>query len=167
MAAGSPAPSMMVVVSLSIVIFFAWPRSSSVDGVEPDPEILGDGAAVGQDRKVFEHGFPPIAIARCFHRCDLDRAPELVDDERRERFALDVLRNDEQRTAGARHQFQQRQEVLHRADLLLVDQDEWIDRGRLPCARDRSRNTARDSRGRTAFPRRSRARSRASCLLRR
>ena len=70
--------------------------------LELDPEVLGDGAAVGQDRDVFEHGLPAIAVTRRLDRGDLERAAQLVDDERRERFALDVLRDDQQRTAGAR-----------------------------------------------------------------
>src|SRR5258705_8422183 len=41
-----------------------------------------------------------------------------------ERFAIDVLRDDDQRTAAPRHLLEQREEVLHRADLLLVDQND-------------------------------------------
>jgi hypothetical protein len=46
--------------------------------------------------------------------------------QRRQRFAVDVFRDDHERTARARHLLEQRQEVLHRADLLLVDQDDRV-----------------------------------------
>src|SRR3989440_2547819 len=49
---------------------------------------------------------------------------ELVDHERGQRLALDVLRDDQERLARARHLLEQRQHVLHHADLLLVNQDE-------------------------------------------
>ena len=39
---------------------------------------------------------------------------------------LDVLGDDQQRPAGLRDQLQERQEVLHRADLLLVDENDRI-----------------------------------------
>ena len=117
---------MMVVLSLSIVIFFAWPRSVERDRLEPDAEVLGDGAAARQDGDVFEHRLPAIAVARRLDRRDLERAPQLVDDERRQRLTLDVFRDDEQRPAGLCDELEHRQQILHRADLLLVDQDDRI-----------------------------------------
>jgi hypothetical protein len=54
---------------------------------------------------------------------DVERAAQLVDDERRERLALDVLGDDEQRLALLGDLLEQRQQVLHRRDLLLVDED--------------------------------------------
>ncbi len=57
---------------------------------------------------------------------DLDRAAELVDDERRERLALDVLGEDEQLAALLEHLLEEREQVGHRADLLLVDEDERV-----------------------------------------
>jgi hypothetical protein len=57
---------------------------------------------------------------------DLQRAAQLVDDERRQRFTFDVFRDDQQRTAEARDLLEDRQQVLHRADLLLVDQDDGV-----------------------------------------
>ena len=54
---------------------------------------------------------------------DLERAAELVDDQRRERLTLDVLGDDEQRLAALRDLLEHREQVLHRRDLLVVDQD--------------------------------------------
>jgi hypothetical protein len=89
-------------------------------------EVLGDGLAARQDREVFEHGLPAIPIAWCLHRGDLKRTAQLVDHDGRERLALDVFRDDQQRTAGSRDQLQQRQQVFHRADPLLVDENHRI-----------------------------------------
>ena len=44
---------------------------------------------------------------------DVERAAELVHDERRERLALDVLGDDEERLARARDLLEQREQVLH------------------------------------------------------
>ena len=97
-----------------------------LDVLELDAEVLGDGVAAGQDRDVFEHRLAAIAEARRLDRRDLQRAAQLVDDQRRQRFTLDVFRDDQQRTAEARHLLEHRQQVLHRADLLLVDQDDGV-----------------------------------------
>ena len=97
-----------------------------LDRLELDPEVLGDRASARQDRDVFEHRLAAIAEARRLDRGGLQRAAQLVDHEGRERFAFDVFRDDQQRTAEARHLLEHRQEILHRADLLLVDQDDRV-----------------------------------------
>ena len=56
-------------------------------------------------------------------RGDVQRAAQLVDDQRGQRLALDVLGDDQQRLAGLGDLLEDRQQVLHRGDLLLVDQD--------------------------------------------
>ena len=109
-----------------MVTFLALPRSSSLIDLELDAEVLGDRAAAGEDRDVFEHRLAAIAEARRLDGGRLQRAAQLVDDQRRERFAFDVFRDDQQRTAEARHLLEHRQQVLHRADLLLVDQDDRV-----------------------------------------
>ena len=91
---------MIVVLSLSMVTFLACPRSSSVIVLELDAEVLGDRLAAGQDGDVFEHRLAAIAVAGRLDGGDLQRAAQLVDDERRQRLALDVLRDDQQRPAG-------------------------------------------------------------------
>src|SRR5579862_1580731 len=97
-----------------------------LDVLELDAEILGDGAAAGENRDVLEHGLAAIAEARRLDGRDLQRAAQLVDHKGRQRFAVDVFRDDDQRTSAARHLFEQRQQILHRADLLLVDQNDRI-----------------------------------------
>ena len=51
------------------------------------------------------------------------RAANLVDHQRRQRLALDVLGDEQERLAGLGDRLENRQQVLHRRDLLLVDQD--------------------------------------------
>ena len=52
MASFLPAPSMIVVLSLSILTFLARPRSLSVDVFELDAQVLEDRLAAGQDGDV-------------------------------------------------------------------------------------------------------------------
>jgi hypothetical protein len=68
----------------------------------------------------------PISSVTEARRLDGDgreRAAQLVDDDRRERLALDVLGHDHQRLAGLDDLFQDGQQVLHGADLLVRDED--------------------------------------------
>ena len=91
---------MIVVVSLSMVTFLAWPEVVELHRLEPDAEILGHRLAAGQDGDVLEHRLAAIAEAGRLDRRDLERAAQLVDDERRQRVALEVLGDDQQRPAG-------------------------------------------------------------------
>ena len=102
MAAEAPAPSTIVVLSLSIVIFLALPRSSSLMFSSLMPRSSVMARAAGQDRDVLEHGLAAIAEARRLDGGGLQRAAQLVDDERRQRLTFDVLRDDQQRTAEPR-----------------------------------------------------------------
>ena len=79
--------------------------------------------SAGQDRDVLQHRLAAIAEARRLHGRDLEAAAQLVDHERGERLALDVLGDDDQRLAGLHHRFQQRQQLLQSGQLLFVDQD--------------------------------------------
>ena len=56
----------------------------------------------------------------------LSSAAQLVDDQRGQRLAVDVLGDDEQRAALARDLLEQRQEVVQARDLLLADEDERV-----------------------------------------
>jgi hypothetical protein len=75
---------------------------------------------------VFEHGLAAIAEARRLHGRDAQRPAEFVDHQRGERFTLDVLGDDEQRTARLRHLLEHRQQVLHVRELLLVNEHERV-----------------------------------------
>ena len=119
----SPPPSTMVVLSLSMVTRLARAEVFELDVLELDAEVFGDGLAAGEDGDVLQHGLAAIAEAGGLDGRDVQRAAQLVDDEGRERFAVHVLSDDDERLAGAGDLLEQRQQVLHRGDLLLVDED--------------------------------------------
>ena len=91
--------------------------------LELQPELLGDHLGVREDRDVLEHPLAAVAEARRLHGHTGEGAPQLVDHERRERLALDVLGDDQDRLAGLDHLLEHRQHVPDRADLLVGDQD--------------------------------------------
>src|SRR4029078_3619588 len=66
---------------------------------ELDAEVFGDGFAAGEGSDVFEHGLAAISEARRFNRGALQGAAQFVDDESRERFALDIFGDDYERLA--------------------------------------------------------------------
>ncbi len=61
----------------------------------------------------------------------LQRAAELVDHQRRQRVAVDVLGDDQQRLARLGHLFEQGQELLQIREFLLVQEDEAVVEHRL------------------------------------
>ena len=91
--------------------------------LELEAELLGDDLAAGEDRDVLEHPLAAVAEARRLDRDGLEGAAQLVDDDRRERLALEVLGDDQQRLAGLDDLLEHRQDVLDGADLLVRDQD--------------------------------------------
>ena len=111
---------MIVVLSLSTVMRFARPRSVEREVLELEAEILGDRLATRERRDVLQHRLAAVAEARRLDGADLERATELVDDERRERLTIDVLGDDEERLALLGDLLENRQELLHVRDLLLV-----------------------------------------------
>src|SRR5690606_7618638 len=88
--------------------------------LELQADFLGNDLATGQDGHVFQHRLATIAEARRLDRCDLDDAANGVDDEGRQRFAFDFLGNDQQRLAGLGNAFEDRQQLAHVGDLLVV-----------------------------------------------
>jgi hypothetical protein len=91
--------------------------------VEFDAEILADRLSAGENRDVFKHGLAAITEAWCFHRCNLEATAQLVDDERSQSLALNVLGDDDERLRGLHHRLKQRQQFLQARELLIVDQE--------------------------------------------
>src|SRR6266576_398053 len=91
-----------------------------------EAHLLGDHLGAGEDRDVLEHPLPAVTEARSLDGDGRERAAQLVDDDRRERLALDILRHDQQRLTGLDHRLEHRQQVLDGADLLVRDQDERV-----------------------------------------
>ena len=87
---------MIVVWSLSMVTFFAVPRSSRVTLSTLMPRSWVIDAAAGGNGNVFEHRLTPVSVAGSFHRGDAQDSAKLVHDERGERFVLHILGDDQQ-----------------------------------------------------------------------
>src|SRR5712672_216360 len=102
------------------------PEVFHLNVLELDAEVFCDGFAAGEGGDVFEHRFAAISEARGLDRSALQGAAELVDHQSGQRFTFDVFRDDEQRLAGLGDLLEQREQVLHGADFLFVDQDAHI-----------------------------------------
>src|SRR6185369_8112171 len=63
--------------------------------LELEADFLADHLAVREDRDVLQHRLAAIAEAWRLHSGNAERATQLVDDERRQRFPLDILGDDE------------------------------------------------------------------------
>src|SRR5690606_35775881 len=99
--------------------------------LQGEADLLGDDLAAGEDRDVLEHGLAALAEAGGLDRGDGQGAADLVEHERAQRVALDVLGDDEQRLLGLDDLLQQRQQLVEVADLALVDEDQRVLQHRL------------------------------------
>jgi hypothetical protein len=123
MSSAEPAPSTMVVLSLSMVTRLAWPSMPSVTFSSLMPrssEIISPLVRIAMSSSIALRRSPKPGS---LDGRDLQAAAQLVDDERGERFAFDVFGDDQQRTARLHHGFEDRQHRLQVRQLLLVDQD--------------------------------------------
>ena len=91
--------------------------------VQLDPQVLHNGLAAGEDRDILQHRLSAVAKTRRFDCGAVQNAPDLVDHEGRERLPLDIFGDDEERPPGLGDLLQDRQEIFHRADLFLVQQN--------------------------------------------
>ena len=73
-----------------------------------------------------QHGLAAVAVARGLDRAHVEDAAELVDHQRRQGLALDVLGDDQQRPLGLGDLLEQRHQLVHAGDLVLVDEDERL-----------------------------------------
>ncbi len=103
--------------------FLGLSEVADLNVLELDAEIFSDGLAAGEGGNVLQHRLAAIAEARSLDGRDLQRATQFVDDESCERFAFNILSNDDEGLAALGNLFEQREQVLHRADFLFVDQD--------------------------------------------
>ena len=79
--------------------------------------------ATGDDGDVFQHGLAAIAKTGGFDGRHLEDAAELVDDERSQGFAVDILGDDEDRLAGFSGFAEGGHQLASAADFLFVDED--------------------------------------------
>ena len=96
------------------------------DGLELNADILADELTARKDGDILENGLAAVAEAGSLDGADLEGAAELVDDEGRESFALDILGDDHERTAGLGDALEERKHILEIGDLLLEKEDEGI-----------------------------------------
>src|SRR4051794_5444625 len=94
--------------------------------LELEAHPLGDHLGAREDRDVLEHALAAVTEARGLDRDGGERAAELVDHDRRERLALDVLGHDHQRATRLDDLLEHRQDVLDGADLRVGDEDVGI-----------------------------------------
>ncbi len=123
------------------------------DLVELEADLGGDDLATGEGRDVLHHRLAAVTEGRGLDRDGVERAADLVDDQGRQRLAVDVLGEDEQRLAGADDLLQQREQVGDRGDLALVEQDVGVVEDGLHALRVGDEVRPRCSPCRTACPR--------------
>ena len=95
------------------------------------PRFLGNHLGGGQFRHVLQHRLAAIAEARRLHRAALQRAADVIDDQGRQRLALDVFSDDQEGPARFCDLLEQRDDVLERADLAFAEQDQGVLQDRL------------------------------------
>ncbi len=96
---------------------------AEIGALELEAQLLGYHLRSGQRRDVAQHGFPPVAEARGLHRTRLQRSPQIVQHQRRQRLGLHILGNDQNRLAALRNLLEYRKNILHARDLLVVNQN--------------------------------------------
>ena len=95
--------------------------------------VFRNHRTAGQHRDVFQHRLAAIAEPRRLHGSNPEGAAQLIHDERCERFAFQVLGDNEDRASRLRHLLKDRKEVLHRRDLLVMDEDDRVLENRFHC----------------------------------
>ena len=108
-----------------------------VGGLQGQTDLFADDLATGEDRDVLQHRLAAITEARRLDGNGLEGAADLVDDQRGQRLALDVLGDDQQRLAGLDDLLQQGQQILDGRHLGADQQDVRDPPGPLPDARRR------------------------------
>ena len=117
---------MIVVLSLLTLICLALPSWAELEVLQLQAQVLADHRAAGQDGHVAEHRLAAIAEPGRLDRADVEHAAQLVDDQGRQGFALDVLGDDQERLARLGDLLEQRDHLAEAADLLLVEQDQRV-----------------------------------------
>ena len=89
------------------------------DLIELEANLSGNDGGAGQDRDVLQHCLATIAEGRGLDGHRWEGAADAVDDESRQRLAVDVLGDDGERLASGHDLLEQGQELLNAADLVL------------------------------------------------
>ncbi|KUI63192.1 hypothetical protein VP1G_11450 [Cytospora mali] len=102
--------------------------SEHVDGglLELDVQLLGEDSAVGKDSNVAEDRLAVVTEARGLDGSHLELTAQLVEDADSQSLTLDVLGNDDQRSASLGGDLEGRDDVLDGRDFLLGQKDEGV-----------------------------------------
>jgi len=92
------------------------------DSIELETDLFGDDGRTGEDGDILELSLAALPESGGLDGHGLERATDLVHDECRECFTLDVLSNDQQRLARLHDLLENREHILDRADLRVDDQ---------------------------------------------
>src|SRR6204780_4745292 len=90
--------------------------------LERQADLVRNHGTAGEYADVGQHRLATIAEARSLHRRDLEDAADVVHHQGRERFALDIFSDHQQRTTRLGDAFQHRQQLADIADLLVYQQ---------------------------------------------
>ena len=91
-----------------------------LDALQLDAQVFADDLAAGEDGDVFQHGLATIAEARSFDRGAVQGAAQFVDDQGCQSFTFHFLGHNQERLPGLGNLLEQGKQVLHGADLLLM-----------------------------------------------
>ena len=97
-----------------------------MDLVEFNPQIFREELPAGEDGNIFHHRLPAIPEAGSLHRSALQNAAQLVHDQRSQGLTFHILSNDQQRLSRPGHFLEQREEIVQRGNLSLMNQDQRI-----------------------------------------
>src|SRR5439155_1575247 len=112
-------------------VFWHHRSATPPPGTMPSSTAARVACRASSTRAFFSFISASVAEPRRLDGTHLQRAAQLVDDQGRERLTLHVLGDDEQRPTGLRHLLEDGEQVLHRRDLLVVDQNVGVLEGRL------------------------------------
>ena len=82
-----------------------------------ETDVFADDLPTGEDGDVLQHRLAALAEARGLDGNRLERATDLVDDERGECLPLDVFGNDQERLTRLHDFLKHRHEIAYRTDL--------------------------------------------------
>ena len=96
---------------------------SERDAVELAAELFADDRAARQRSDILQHSLAAVTEARSLDSQSFERAAQLVDDNRRQGFAVDILSDDGELLAGLDNLLEDRQDVVDGRDLAVRDED--------------------------------------------
>ena len=93
------------------------------DRLQLAAHLFGDDDAAGQNGNVLKHRLAPVAEAGGFDRKHIEGAAQFVDHQRGQRLTIDVLGKDQKVLGHLEYLLQGREEIGHRGNLLVGNQD--------------------------------------------